>query len=39
VVIFDARKANVQPAAAGGPVAATGVKTSVLREGMSLSVK
>jgi cyanophycinase len=39
VVIFDARDADVRPAAAGTPVAATGVKTSVLREGMSLSVK
>jgi len=39
VVVFDARDATVHPATPGSPVAATGVKTSVLREGMSLSLK
>jgi len=39
VVVFDARDAKVEKTPPGGPVAATGVKTSVLREGMSLSVK
>jgi hypothetical protein len=31
VVVFDARDAKVEKPAAGGPVAATGIKTSVLR--------
>jgi cyanophycinase len=37
VVVFDARHARVEPPAAG-PVAATGVALSVLREGMELPV-
>jgi cyanophycinase len=38
VVIFDARRARVEPAAAGSVVAATGVATSVLREGMTYAI-
>ena len=36
VVVFDARRAEVQKADPGTVVAATGVTTSVLREGMTL---
>lgn len=39
VVVYDARDAKVEQATPGRPVAATGVKTSVLREGMSFAVK
>ena len=39
VVVFDAREAKVDRAQPGVAVAATGVKTSILREGMSLLVK
>jgi len=39
VVVFDPRDAKVERPSNGGTVAATGIKTSVLREGMSLSVK
>ena len=39
VVIFDARKAKVTKVAAGEPVAATEVKLSVLREGMTYDLK
>lgn len=39
VVVFDARDGDVRRANAGEPVAATGIKTSVLREGMTLEVK
>jgi cyanophycinase len=35
VVILDARRAKVESAAAGAVVAASGVVTSVLREGMT----
>jgi cyanophycinase len=38
VVIFDARKAKVESAAAGSVAAATGVLTSVLREGMTYAI-
>jgi cyanophycinase len=38
VVIFDARRARVEPAAAGAVVAATGVSTSVLRQGMTYAI-
>jgi cyanophycinase len=39
VVVFDARDARVERSAPGAPVAATGIKTSVLREGMSLKIR
>ena len=39
VVIFDARDAKVAKVAAGAPVAATGVKLTVLREGMTYDLK
>jgi cyanophycinase len=39
VVIFDARDAKVAKVAAGEPVAATGVKLTVLREGMTYDLK
>ena len=39
VVVFDGRKAKVEKTAAGGVVAGTGVITSVLRQGMTLSLK
>jgi cyanophycinase len=39
VVIFDARDAKVTKVAAGEPVAGTGVKLSVLRQGMTYDVK
>lgn len=38
VVVFDARRASVQPSEPGEPVSATGVMASVLREGMTLSL-
>jgi cyanophycinase len=38
VVVFDARSARVQKTEAGAVVAATGVTTSVLREGMTLTL-
>lgn len=38
VVVFDARRASVRPSQPGDPVAATGMTTSVLREGMSLAI-
>jgi cyanophycinase len=38
VVVFDARRARVERTAGGGVPAATGVLTSVLREGMTLSL-
>jgi len=37
VVVFDPRRASVQPTEPGGIVAATGVITSVLRDGMRLN--
>jgi cyanophycinase len=39
VVVFDSRKAKVEKTPAGGVVAGTGVITSVLRQGMTLSLK
>lgn len=39
VVVFDARKAKVEAVAAGALTAGTDVKLSVLREGMSYSVR
>jgi cyanophycinase len=39
VVVFDGRKARVEKTPAGGVVAGTGVITSVLRQGMTLSLK
>jgi cyanophycinase len=39
VVVFDARDAKVTKVAAGEPVAGTGVKLSVLREGMTYDLK
>lgn len=39
VVVFDARDAKVPRTRPGEPVAATGIKTSVLREGMTLKVR
>ena len=39
VVVFDARDAKVTKVAAGEPVAGTGVKLSVLREGMTYELK
>ena len=39
VVVFDSRKAKVEKTEAGGVVAGTGVITSVLRQGMTLSLK
>jgi cyanophycinase len=39
VVVFDARDANVQPATPGTVTAGTNVKLSILREGMSYSLK
>ena len=38
VVIFDPRSAKVEYSAPGGVVAATGVVTSVLREGMTYAI-
>lgn len=38
VVVFDARQANVQKTGRGGVVAATGVTTAVLRDGMTLVI-
>lgn len=39
VVVFDGRAATMAKAAPGGVAAGTGVVTSVLREGMSLSLQ
>lgn len=39
VVVFDSRKARVEKAEPGAVVAGTGVITSVLRQGMTLSLK
>jgi cyanophycinase len=39
VVVYDPRAAKVEKGAAGSPVAATGIATSVLRAGMTLSIR
>lgn len=39
VVVFDSRKARVERTDAGGVVAGTGIITSVLRQGMTLSLQ
>jgi cyanophycinase len=39
VIVFDARRASVQPAAAGAVIAATGVTMHVLRAGMKLDLQ